>query len=108
VGAATAAGQTAGQPSTSGPVIVVVAVLAVLALVGSAVVVLSRDGGPAAVAGGRVGSASPASRDRAVRTILDRRALAVLHRDERAWLADVDPQATDFRRAQQGRVSPRR
>jgi hypothetical protein len=84
-----------------GPVIVVVAVLAVLALVGSAVVVLSRDGGPAAVAGGRVGSTSAASRDRAVRAILDRRALAVLHRDERAWLADVDPQATDFRRAQQ-------
>src|SRR4029079_10606879 len=55
-------------------------------------------------AGGRqaqAGDVDAEARDKAVRSILHRRAGAVLDRDEKAWLADVDPRATDFRRAQQ-------
>jgi hypothetical protein len=75
----------------------VLAVLVVLALVGSGVVVLvarqtSEHGRP--TAGGA------AARERAVRAILHRRASAVLHRDEPAFLSDVDPTASEFLDAQ--------
>jgi hypothetical protein len=81
-------------------VLVAVAALVVVALVAGLAVLLTRAGG----SGGsptRAGDVDTAARDKAVRSILDRRARAVLDRDEEAWLADVDPRATDFRRAQQ-------
>jgi hypothetical protein len=82
------------------PAGLVLAAVVVLALVAGLAVLLTRGGG----ADGRpapVADAGTAARDKAVRTILDRRAAAVLDRDEKAWLADVDPRAADFRRAQQ-------
>ena len=45
--------------------------------------------------------ASAAGRDAAVRAILDRRSAAVLERDRDAFLADLDPEADDFRAAQE-------
>jgi hypothetical protein len=75
----------------------VVAALLVLALVGSGAVLLVAGGTwhhDRPVAGGT------AARDRAVRAILHRRAAAVLHRDERAFMSDVDPSAPAFVDAQ--------
>jgi hypothetical protein len=80
-----------------GPVLVVVAVLAVLALVGSGAVVLVARG---TSDHGRPAAEGAPARDLAIRAILHRRAAAVLHRDERAFLSDVDPSATAFLDAQ--------
>jgi hypothetical protein len=81
--------------------LVAVAVAVVVALVAGVAVLLTSGGtdtGPRAAAGGAVDTEA---RDKAVHSILDRRAAAVLDRDERAWLADVDPRASEFRQAQQ-------
>jgi hypothetical protein len=40
------------------------------------------------------------ARDKAVRAVLGQRAEAVLHHDEKAWLADIDPKAEEFLSAQ--------
>jgi hypothetical protein len=88
-------------PSRRPRAVVAVAVVLVVALVVGVAVLLTSggsDGGPRAAADGAVDTRA---RDEAVRTILDRRAAAVLHRDEQAWLADVDPRAPEFRKAQE-------
>ncbi|MFI0721081.1 hypothetical protein [Streptomyces sp. NPDC021224] len=56
-----------------------------------------------ACTGGHPGtSAQPAATtDPALQQLLTRRATALLHRDRRAFLADVDPRATRYRAAQQ-------
>src|SRR5690348_3398956 len=85
-----------GQPSRA---LLVVAAVVVVALVGGLAVLLTRGGGGADGRRTQAGDVDAEARDKAVRAILDRRAAAVLDRDEQAWLADVDPRATDFRRA---------
>src|SRR4051812_19427724 len=100
----------AGEPGAPVPraaprrrpwVLLVVAGVLVVALVGGLAVVLTRGDGSAVGRQAQSRDVDDEARDKAVRAILDRRAAAVLHRDEQAWLADVDPRATDFRRAQQ-------
>ena len=78
-----------------------VAALVVVALVAGLAVLLTRGDSGAGGRQARADDVDTGARDKAVRSILDRRAAAVLGRDEKAWLADVDPRAPDFRRAQQ-------
>jgi hypothetical protein len=50
--------------------------------------------------GSATAAARASARDKAVVAVLSRRAHAVLRHDERAWLADIDPQAQEFLAAQ--------
>src|SRR4051812_46101324 len=79
--------------------LVAAAAVLVGALAIGLVAVLGATGGEpgdrSANAGARAGA-----RDQAVRAVLGRRAEAVLHHDEKAWLADIDPKAEEFLSAQ--------
>lgn len=88
-------------PRQRSRVLVAVAGVVVVALVAGLAVLLTRGDGAAEGLQSQAGDVDTRARDKAVRSILDRRAAAVLHRDEEGWLADVDPRAADFRRAQQ-------
>ena len=79
--------------------LVAAAVVLVVALVMGLVAVLgASDGSPGD--GSATADVRAVARDKAVRAVLSRRAHAVLHRDEKAWLADIDPQAHEFLSAQ--------
>src|SRR6186997_1054262 len=73
----------------------VVAAGVVLALVAGGVVVATRNH-----SGENNKPVNVKARDAAVDTILKHRAAAVLRHDERAWLADLDPQGSQFQREQ--------
>ncbi len=88
-------------PPQRSRLLLVVAALVVVALVAGLAILLTRGDSGAGGQQAQAGDVDAEARDKAVRSILDRRAGAVLDRDEKAWLADVDPRATDFRRAQQ-------
>ncbi|MDQ1599116.1 MAG: hypothetical protein QOD68_590 [Actinomycetota bacterium] len=74
------------------------AVLVVALVMGLVAVIAGTGGAPGD--GSATADVRAAARDKAVRAVLSRRAHAVLHRDEKAWLADIDPQAHDFLSAQ--------
>jgi hypothetical protein len=88
------AGSTTGR-RRRGRWLLALAAMVVLALVAGGVVALTRDRST-----DQVVAVDVKARDAAVRTILARRAAAVLSRDQRAWLADVDPENASFRRDQ--------
>jgi hypothetical protein len=77
--------------------LVAAAVVLVVALGTGLVVVGASDGPPS---GSATADVRAGARDKAVRAVLSRRAHAVLHHDETAWLADIDPQAHEFLAAQ--------
>ena len=63
------------------------AVLVVGLVMGLVAVLGASDGSPGD--GSATADVRAGARDKAVRAVLSRRAHAVLHRDEKAWLADV-------------------
>jgi hypothetical protein len=79
--------------------LVAAAVVLVVALVMGLVAVIAGTGG-APGDGSATADVRADARDKAVRAVLTRRAQAVLHHDEKAWLADIDPQAHSFLAAQ--------